>query len=148
MTGPSILTRAEARGALELVPPATAVEPSLRRMPAQSFLPDGSPGLLASADHDEGAISLIIFGTDDTPVDLLRGGEAMAALLLGTIAEGVSAAPISEAAEVAWPRRLLRRLPSETGEPYLIVRLGYVDSSEVLPLSPRRAASETIRIDE
>src|SRR5690242_21193152 len=116
MTGPTILTRAEARGSLELVPPFTAVEPSMRRMPAQSFLPDGSPGLLASADHDEGAISLVIFGTDDTPVDLLRGGEMMAALLPETTAERVSTAPISEAVEVAWPRRLLRRLPSETGE--------------------------------
>jgi hypothetical protein len=56
--------------------------------------------------------------------------------------------PVSEAVEVAWPRRLLRRLLSETGEPYLIVRLGYVDFCEVLPGSPRRAASETIRIDE
>ena len=71
MTGPFTLTRAGACAALELVPPAAAVEPSLRRVPARTFLPDGSPGLLASADHDEVAISLIIFETDDTPVDLL-----------------------------------------------------------------------------
>ena len=49
---------------------------------------------------------------------------------------------------MAWPRRLLRRLLAGIGEPYLIVRLGYVDSSDVLPVSPRRAASEVIRIDE
>ena len=44
--------------------------------------------------------------------------------------------------------RRLRRLLSETGKPYPIVRSGYVDFSEVLPVSPARAASETTRIDE
>src|SRR4051812_18552196 len=64
------------------VPPTTAVEPSLRRVPMRNFLPDGSPGLLAGADQDEGAAYVIIFGLTDEPVDLLRGGEAMSALLL------------------------------------------------------------------
>jgi nitroreductase len=130
------------------VPPATAVQPALRRVPARNFLPDGSPGLLAGADHDEGATYVILFGTGDRPADLLRGGEAMSALLLRATAEGLSSAPISEAVEVAWPRRLLRRLLSDIGEPYLIVRLGYVDSDEVLPVSPRREVRETIHIDE
>ena len=129
------------------VPPATAVQPALRRVPVRNFLPDGSPGLLAGADHDEGAVYVILFGTGDRPADLLHAGEAMSALLLGATAEGVSSAPISEAVEVAWPRRLLRRLLSEIGEPYLVVRLGYADSAEVLPATPRRDARETIRID-
>jgi hypothetical protein len=42
------------------VPPATAVQPSLRRVPVRNFLPDGSPGLLAGADHDEGAVFVIL----------------------------------------------------------------------------------------
>ena len=130
------------------VPPETAVQPALRRVPARNFLPDGSPGLLAGADHDEGAVFVIVFGTTDRPVDLLRGGEAMSALLLGATAEGLSTAPISEAVEVAWPRQLLARLLSGVGEPYVIVRLGYVESDEVLPTSPRRAAAEVIRIEE
>ena len=130
------------------VPPDTAVQPALRRVPARNFLPDGSPGLLAGADHDEGAVFVIVFGTTDRPVDLLRGGEAMSALLLGATAEGLSTAPISEAVEVAWPRQLLARLLSGVGEPYVIVRLGYVESDEVLPTSPRRAAAEVIRIEE
>jgi hypothetical protein len=130
------------------VPAATAVQPALRRVPVRNFLPDGSEGLLAGADHDEGAAFVIIFGDGDGPVDLLRAGEAMSALLLRATADGVSAAPISEAVEVAWPRRLLRRMLSGIGEPYLIVRLGYVDSAEVLPVSPRRSVDEVIRIDD
>jgi hypothetical protein len=62
--------------------------------------------------------------------------------------EGVSAAPISEAVEVAWPRRLLRGMLANIGEPYLIVRLGYVDSSDVLPVTPRRTVGEVIHIDD
>ncbi|WP_127509633.1 Acg family FMN-binding oxidoreductase [Actinoplanes solisilvae] len=130
------------------VPPATAVGPSLRRVPVRNFLPDGSPGMLAGADHDEGATYVIVFGMTDRPVDLLRGGEAMSALLLQATSEGLATAPISEAVEVAWPRILLTRLLSGIGEPYLIVRLGYVESREPVPPSPRRTPTEVIQIDE
>ncbi|MEU4424767.1 nitroreductase [Actinoplanes sp. NPDC024001] len=130
------------------VPPSTVVEPSLRRVPVRNFLPGGSAGLLASADHDEGATYVIIFGTTDRPVDLLRGGEAMSALLLQATVEGLATAPISEAVEVAWPRQLLTRLLAGIGEPYLIVRLGYVESAEDVPPSPRRTPTEVIEIEE
>ena len=130
------------------VPPNTAVEPSLRRVPVRNFLPDGSPGMLAGTDHDEGAAYLILFGTAARPVDLLRGGEAMSALLLQATADGLATAPISEAVEVAWPRHLLSRLLSGVGEPYLIVRLGYVDATDGVPLTPRRSPADVIRIED
>jgi hypothetical protein len=130
------------------VPPNTTVQPSLRRVPVRNFLPDGSAGLLPGADHDEGATYVIIFGTTDHPVDLLRGGEAMSALLLGATAEGLASAPISEAVEVAWPRRLLSRLLSGIGEPYLIVRLGYVEAPDAVPPTPRRSPADVISIEE
>ncbi|GAA2607821.1 Acg family FMN-binding oxidoreductase [Paractinoplanes durhamensis] len=130
------------------VPPATAVQPAHRRVPARNLLPSGSPGLLAGAGEDEGAVYVIVHGSGCHVVDLLRAGEAMSALLLEATAEGLSTAPISEAVEVAWPRELLRRLlPDAHDEPYLIVRLGYAVSGETLPASPRREARETIQID-
>jgi nitroreductase len=130
------------------VPPGTAVEAAHRRVPARNLLPSGSPGLLAGAGEDEGAAYVIVYGSGSHPFDLLRAGEAMSALLLEATAQGVSTAPISEAVEVTWPRELLRRLlPDGEGEPYLIVRLGYADSGELPPTSPRREARETIRID-
>jgi nitroreductase len=130
------------------VPPATAVRPGLRRIPARSLLPEDTPGLLAGAGEDEGAVFAILFGDGDRPLDLLRGGEAMSALLLQATAEGVSTAPISEAVEVAWPRQLLRRLLPTPGEPFLIVRLGYADSGQAPPASPRREVREMIQTDE
>ncbi|MEV6302949.1 nitroreductase [Actinoplanes sp. NPDC051861] len=130
------------------VPPNTAVGPSLRRVPVRNFLPDGSSALLAGADQDEGATYAIIFGASDRPADLIRGGEAMSALLLRATAEGLATAPISEAVEVAWPRLLLTRLLPDAGEPYLIVRLGYVESNEPVPPSPRRPPSDVILTDD
>jgi hypothetical protein len=130
------------------VPPDTVVQQSLRRVPVRNFLPDGSSGMLPGADHDEGATYVIIFGTTDHPVDLLRGGEAMSALLLGATAEGLASAPISEAVEVAWPRHLLSRLLSGIGEPYLIARLGYVEASDAVPPTPRRSPADVISIED
>jgi hypothetical protein len=130
------------------VPPATAVEPALRRVPVRNFAPHGADVLPVGDDHDEGAEYAIVFGMGDRRVDLLRGGEALSALLLRATADGLATAPLSEAVEVAWPRHLLRGLLSDVGEPFIAVRLGYVGSNEHLPATPRRAATDTITFDD
>ena len=63
-------------------------------------------------------------------------------------AEGLSTAPLSETVEIAWPRYLLRQLLSDVGEPFVVVRLGYVNADKLLPATPRRPASETITFDD
>ncbi len=129
------------------VPPATAVQPALRRVPVRDFTPGATAGLTAGDQVDRGAAYVVVFGMTDQPVDLLRGGEALSALLLKATAEGLATAPLSDAVEVAWPRNLLRDLLSGIGEPYIVVRLGYLDSPEPLPPAPRRDAAEVIKID-
>ena len=130
------------------VPPSTAVQQALRRVPVRNFIPDGSAGLKAGPDYDEGALYVVLFGMTDDPVDLLRGGEALSALLLKATAEGLSTAPLSDAVEVTWPRNLVRGLLSDIGDPYVVVRLGYVESDETLPATPRRPPAETISVEE
>jgi nitroreductase len=131
------------------VPPATAVQPTLRRVPVRDFAPeDANAGLNAGDGVDKGAAYVIVFGTGDQPADLLRGGEAVSALLLLATAEGLATAPLSEAIEVTWPRHLLRGLLSDVGEPYLAVRLGYPADKTPLPPVPRREPSEAITIQE
>jgi nitroreductase len=130
------------------VPPTTAVEPSLRRVPVRDFVPEGATaGLTAGDGVDKGAAYVVVFGTSDQPADLLRGGEAVSALLLLATAEGLATAPLSEAVEVAWPDHLLRGLLSDIGEPYLAVRLGYAASNTPLPPIPRREPATAITID-
>ncbi|GID31051.1 Acg family FMN-binding oxidoreductase [Paractinoplanes brasiliensis] len=131
-------------GAGDGVPADIAVEPGLRRVPVRDFAPDDTPGLTIGAEHDQGAAYVIIFGRGDDRLELLRGGEALSALLLSATADGLATAPISDAIEVEWPRLLIRGLLADLGEPYIMVRLGYTASAQPLPPRPRRAAAEVI----
>jgi nitroreductase len=130
------------------VPPATAVEPALRRVPVRDFALERDAGLTAGAGVDKGAAYVIVFGMTDQRIDLLRAGEGLSALLLLATAEGLATAPLSEAVEVAWSRHLLSTLLAGIGEPYIAVRLGYPLGGEPLPPRPRRAAAETIEIGD
>ena len=125
----------------------SAVEPALRRVAVRDFAPDGHAGLAAGPGVDRGAAYVIVFGLSDQRADLLRGGEALSALLLMATAEGLATAPLSEAVEVAWSRRLLISLLAGVGEPYIAVRLGYPEAGVPLPPQARRAAVETIAVE-
>ncbi|MBU2669943.1 nitroreductase [Actinoplanes bogorensis] len=120
------------------VPVDTAVEPGLRRVPVRDFAPDDTPGLAIGTAHDQGAAYVILFGRGDSELDLLRGGEALSALLLAATADGLATAPLSDAVEVEWPRVLVRGLIAGLGEPFVVVRLGYADATTPLPPRPRR----------
>ena len=105
-------------------------------------------GLSAGPGVDKGAAYVVLFGTSDRRLDLLRAGEALSALLLKATAEGLATAPLSDAIEVSWPRQLLRGLLADVGEPFLVVRLGYLESDQPLPSVPRRDAGGVVEVDE
>jgi nitroreductase len=126
------------------VAPDTAVQPDLRRVPLRDFFPEDGAGLEAGAAHDRGAAYVVLFGNGDGRLEVLHGGEALSALLLLATADGLATAPLSDAIEVAWPRHLMRSLLADVGEPYLVVRLGYVPSEQAVPASPRRAPHDVI----
>ncbi|WP_406044177.1 nitroreductase [Micromonospora sp. NBC_00898] len=128
------------------VPAATAVRPAPRRVPVRDHAPGGAAGLSAGADFDRGAAYVLLFGERDDPAGWLRGGEALSALLLTATAEGLATAPISDAIELAWPRRMMRDLLAGVGEPYLVVRVGWGPGGELAP-APRRAPADVIEID-
>ena len=130
------------------VPPDTAVQPDLRRVPQRDFFPEAGAGLPAGAAHDRGAAYVVLFGNGDGRRELLHGGEALSALLLLATADGLSTAPLSDTIEVAWPRHLLRSLLADVGEPYLVVRLGYVPDRQPVPAAPRRAPHDVIIIND
>ncbi|MEU5531108.1 nitroreductase family protein [Micromonospora chersina] len=127
------------------VPTAAAVRPGPRRVPLRDHAPDGAAGLTAGADFDRGAAYLILFGEQDEPAAWLRGGEALSALLLTATAEGLASAPLSDAIEVAWPRRMMRDLLAGIGDPYLVVRVGWGPDDD-LPPAPRRTPTDVIEV--
>jgi nitroreductase len=128
------------------VPVATAVHPGPRSIPVRDFDPERTGGLPAGPGRDRGASYVVVYGDGTGRADLLRGGEAMSALLLAATAEGLATAPLSDAVEVTWPRHLVRSLVAGLGEPYVVVRLGYPASAEPLPAVPRRAPDTVIEV--
>lgn len=126
------------------VPASTAVQQAPRRVPVRDYALGAQPGLDVGDGHDSGATYGVLFGTSDDPAGWLRGGEALSALLLTAVVEGLSAAPLSDPIEQAWPRRLMRELLAGLGEPYLVVRLGVGADPEGLPPVPRRDPDEAI----
>jgi nitroreductase len=130
------------------VPPDTAVQPELRRVPLRDFFPDAGAGLEAGPAHDRGASFVVLFGNGVARIELLHGGEALSALLLLATADGLATAPLSDTIEVAWPRHLLRSMLADIGEPYLVVRLGYVTAGEPVPEAPRRAPHDVITVTD
>lgn len=130
------------------VPAATAVRQAPRRVPVRDFALDAAPGLDVGEGNDRGARYAILFGAGDEPADWLRAGEALSALLLTAVLEELSAAPLSDAIEQAWPRRLTRQLLAGLGEPYLVVRLGIAADPTPPPAAPRRDPDEVIVCEE
>ncbi|KKK00350.1 nitroreductase [Micromonospora sp. HK10] len=128
------------------VPAAAAVRPAPRRVPLRDHAPGGTAGLSAGDGFDRGAAYVILFGERDDPAAWLRGGEALSALLLTATADGLATAPISDAIELAWPRRMLRDLLAGVGEPYLVIRVGWAPDGEP-PATPRRTPDEVIEVD-
>jgi hypothetical protein len=105
----------------------------------------GHPGTLpVSAEHDQGATFLILYGDQNDAVDWLRAGEALSAGWLTATQLGVSVVPMSATVEVMATRIVLRRLLSGLGEPYLVLRLGRAEPDGGQPRVPRRPAHQTI----
>jgi nitroreductase len=106
-------------------------------------------GLPVGPGHDTAARYAVLYGDGDAPLDWLRAGEALSALWLVAIEHGLSVLPYSAPIEVVSTRQRLRRMLSEIGYPYLVVRLGATDPEHAgPPHPPRLPAAEVIEIAE
>jgi nitroreductase len=125
---------------LPSVQPATTV-------PDRDF---GRPGTLPTAPgHDRAAAYGLIYGDDDEPGSWLRAGEALSAAWLTATRLGASVLPLSAAVEVLTTRTALRRLISDMGWPYLVLRLGVAEPDHAGPAhAPRLPASQIVDTGE
>jgi len=100
-----------------------------------------------SAGHDRAAVYAILYGDDDTRLGWLRGGEALSAAWLTATELAVSVLPLSAAVEVSSTRQILRRLLSNLGEPYLVLRFGMADPDHAgPPHTPRLPSAQVVEI--
>jgi len=124
-------------GAIPSTPPETTV-------PGRDF---GAGTLPVGPGHDRAARYAILYGDEDSTAGWLRGGEALSAVWLEATGLDVSVLPLSAAVEVPETRRSLRRMLSDLGEPYLVLRLGVADPDHAGPAhTPRVPAEQTVEI--
>jgi len=129
------------------VTPSTAVPATPRKIPLRSFYPEGGESLLPGPGHDGGARYLVLWTSEDAPVDWLAAGEATSAALLETTAAGLAVSPMTDVVEVPASRALLHRLLDNLGEAQIALRIGVPATADAAPETPRRSAGEVIDTD-
>ena len=100
---------------------------------------------LGDGETDRTVVALLATSTD-SPVDQLRAGEALSAVLLAATRLGLATDPISQPLELADTRLELRRVClDDRAEPQVLVRLGWAPvSASAVPATGRRPVGATI----
>jgi nitroreductase len=139
------------RGAAEGIAAANVPEAPAGTVPVRhTSAAEQRENELGPGERDGTVLALLATATD-RPIDQLRAGVALSAVLLTATRIGVASDPISQPLEVPGTRDALRLLcPDEAREPQLILRLGWAPPSAApVPASGRRPVDETIdRWDE
>jgi nitroreductase len=125
------------------VPLETVVPGTPRRVPVRDFAPMGGAELDAGKHTDAGARYAVVFTDGDEPIDWLRAGEALSAVLLTATATGLATAPISDITETALTRERMRHMLAGVGYPQLGLRIGYAPLGDP-PAAPRRRFTDVI----
>ena len=97
-------------------------------------------------DESDGAVLALLATETDGPVEQLRAGEALSAVLLTATRLGLATDPLSQPLEVATTRAELRaRCLGGKSEPQLLLRFGWAPiSATPVPPTGRRPVDETI----
>jgi hypothetical protein len=134
-------------GSADGVPAETATPPVPRTVPVREFSTDDSGRLAAGRGTDRAATYAVLAADSDDPAAWLRAGEALSAVLLTAVGEGVSVSPMSDVAEVPGTRALLRGILAGIGYPFLVLRIGVAEAvATAAPASPRRDPGDAIEI--
>ena len=134
------------RGAAEGVPAANVPARPDGTVPVRHFSGgEQEQGVLGRHESD-GTVLALLSTRDDRPLDQLRAGEALSAVLLTATRFGLATDPISQPLEMASTRAELRRSVLEgTAAPQVLLRLGWapIDAAPVPPTG-RRPLDDTI----
>jgi nitroreductase len=102
---------------------------------------------LAEEGTDRSATYAVLAGESDDRLEWLRAGEALSAVWLTAVTEGLSVSPMSDVAEVPSTRALLRGVLAGIGYPFMVLRVGSAEPVSGVPQAPRRDPGEAITVD-
>ena len=91
---------------------------------ARVFPPAGGRQRRAALDHDRSKILALATHNDDAPLDVLRCGEALSAVLLECTMAGVATCTLTHMTEIAVSRDMIRQVTGTAGQPQLLIRVG------------------------
>lgn len=113
---------------------------------ARAFPPAGGGQRRATIDHDRSKI-LVLSTYHDAPLDVLRCGEALSAVLLECTMAGMATCTLTHMTEMAESRNIVARITGTVGQPQLLIRVGRSPAHDqhVEP-TPRRPMTEVLEI--
>ncbi|MEU7824235.1 nitroreductase [Catellatospora sp. NPDC049133] len=125
------------------------------------FIPDKRPetdvgerdftargALPVGGGHDKSSTYVVLFGGDDDRAAWLRAGQALSAVWLHATGQGLAVLPYSQVIEIDGSRAMMRRILSNLGYAYIVLRLGVADPDHPLPgHTPRLPFDATATVD-
>ena len=134
------------RGAREGVPRANVPAEPGGTVPVRHFAAAEQPESLLGRYESDGTVLALLSTSGDGPVDQLRAGEALSAVLLAATRIGLATDPISQPLEVPSTRAQLRTsVLGDAGEPQVLLRLGWAPiSATPVPPTGRRSVADTL----
>jgi nitroreductase len=124
--------------------PVDAVDPGDSRaedVPGREFLPRPDHG--RHGGHAEHPTLLVLTTDNDAPLDWVRAGLALSALLLEATRKGLVAQPLGQVTDIAYERSRLRAELGLVGIPQLVLRVGQPAEAPRL-VTPRRAVDDVL----
>ncbi|GIF97598.1 Acg family FMN-binding oxidoreductase [Catellatospora citrea] len=125
------------------------------------FIPDRRPetdvgereftargALAVGGGHDKSSTYAVLFGESDDRGAWLRAGQALSAVWLQATVQGLALLPYSQVIEIDGSRAMMRRILSNLGYAYIVLRLGVADPDHPLPgHTPRLPFDTTTTVD-
>ncbi|MDG6109972.1 nitroreductase [Dactylosporangium aurantiacum] len=136
-------------GAEDGVPPGTAAAPGPRPVPIRDFTGTAADQVSVYAGGevaDRHARYAVLVTRGDLPRDWIAAGEALSAVLLTAVGDGLAASPMSDVVEVPAARAMLRRMLGDVGHPAMAVRIGVLAKLDAPPVTPRRRSVSTVEV--
>ncbi len=91
---------------------------------ARAFPPAGGGHRRATVDHDHSKILVLSTHHDDAPLDVLRCGEALSAVLLECTVAGMATCTLTHMTEMSMSRNIIAQITGTAGRPQLLIRVG------------------------